>query len=86
MNARQHGTLSLAIGVTLALGASTANARMVAGDGASVRAGSSATSHYSAAALKATDLRWQAIEKFYRHQFSGGNATRPDDRSGIRGA
>jgi hypothetical protein len=85
VNTRQHGILALAVGATLALGASSANARMVSSDGASITMGSSAASHYSAAALKALDLRWEAIGKAYRLQ-SGGNATRPDDRSGIHGA
>jgi hypothetical protein len=84
MNTRQHGILALSVGATLALGASTANARMVSGDGASLTTGSAATSHYSAAALEALDLRWEAIGKAYRLQ-SGGKATRPDDRSGARG-
>jgi hypothetical protein len=85
MNARKHGILALAVGATLALGASTANARMVVGDGASVRADSSASSTASAAALKALDLRWEAIAKSYRLKHSAGDGTRPDDRSGIRG-
>jgi len=85
MNRRQTGILALALGATLALGGSTANARTVVGDGASSTAGSSASTHSSAAALKALDLRWEAIAKFYRLQHSAGNVTRPDDRSGIRG-
>jgi len=85
MNIRQHGILALTVGVTLALGASTANARMVAGDGASFATGSSVASHYSAAALKAVDLRWEAIGKSYRLQHSAGNSTRPDDRAGTHG-
>jgi hypothetical protein len=85
MNARQHGILALAVGVTLALGASSANARMVASDGASVHARTSASNHYSAEALKALDLRWEAIAKSYRQNHSVGSGGRPDDRSGIRG-
>jgi hypothetical protein len=72
------------MGAMLALGASTANARMFSENSASITLGSSATSHYSAAALKALDLRWEAIGKAY-HLQSGGNATRPDDRAGIHG-
>ena len=87
MTARQHGILALALGVTLALGASSANARMVTNDGASAKAVSSTSSHSSAAALKALELRWEAIAKFYRlHQnHSFGSGVRPDDRSGGRG-
>jgi hypothetical protein len=84
MKTRQHGILALAVGVTLALGASTANARIVVGDGASVGAGSSASSHYSAAALKALDLRWEAVAKSYRQTHSAEHGVRPDDRPGIR--
>ncbi len=85
MNARHHGVLALAVGVTLALGASSANARMVAVDGASDGLGLSTSSHMSVAALKALDLRWEAIAKSYRQSQSSGTTTRPDDRSGIHG-
>jgi hypothetical protein len=85
MSTRQNGILALAVGATLALGASSANARMVSSDGASVSAGLSASSHASAAALKALDLRWEAIAKSYRLKHSAGDGTRPDDRSGLRG-
>ncbi len=85
MNARQHGILALAVGVTLALGASSANATTVEVDGASNAVGASTSSHLSAAALNALDLRWEAIAKSYRQNHSSGNTTRPDDRSGIHG-
>jgi hypothetical protein len=85
MKTRQNAIVALAVGITLALGASTANARMVTGDGASLTAGSSVSSHSSAAALKALDLRWEAVAKSYRQTHSVGNGARPDDRSGARG-
>ena len=85
MNARQHGILALVVGVTLALGASSANARMVSVDGAADGVGLSASTHMSAAALKALDARWEAIAKSYRQSHSTGSTTRPDDRSGIHG-
>ena len=81
MNARKT-VLTLAIGATLALGASSANAT-VAGQADSL--GASASSHYSAAALKALSLRWEAIGKAYRLQHSTGSGIRPDDRAGLRG-
>ena len=72
------------MGATLALGGSTANARVVAGDGASVASGSSVSSH-STAALEALPLRGEATAKSYRQKHSVANVTRPDDRSGTRG-
>ena len=80
----RNAILALAIGATLAFDASTASARMV---GQSDSVGSSASSHYSAAALKALDLRWEAIAKSYRlqHAHGTGSVTRPDDRAGVRG-
>jgi hypothetical protein len=86
MKTRQHGILALAVGVTLALGAGTANARIVMGNGLSSGAGSSASSHYSAAALKALDLRWEGIAKSYRQSHSDTRGLRPDDRPGPHGA
>jgi hypothetical protein len=84
MKTHQHGILALAVGATLALGASTANARIIAGNGLSAGTSSSASSHYSAAALKALDLRWEGIAKSYRQTHSVG--VRPDDRPGPHGA
>jgi hypothetical protein len=83
MKAR-NTVLTLAIGATLALGASSANAT-VAGQADSL--GASASSHYSAAALNALNLRWEAIGKAYRlqHTKGTGSGIRPDDRAGLRG-
>jgi hypothetical protein len=87
MNTRT-AILTLVAGSSLVLGASTANARIIEGNGLTAPAGVSASSHYSAVALKALDLRWEAIAKAYRQQHSGnvGTFSRPDDRSGSRGA
>ena len=75
--------LTLAIGASLALGASSANATVT---GQADSLGASASSHYSAAALKALNLRWEAIAKAYhlQHAQGTGSAIRPDDRAGLR--
>jgi hypothetical protein len=75
MNTRQYGILALTLGVTLALGASTANARVLEPNTKTAHA-SAKSSHY-----------WQVVKNHSGETYleARTNATRPDDRSGIRG-
>jgi len=76
----RHSILTLAVGAFLAVGPPVAQAHLVSDD--------SVTSHSSAAsaqALKALNMRWQAIAKYYRSEHPS-QGLRPDDRAGARGA
>ena len=79
---RRHSILTLAAGAALAVGTPVAQARLVSDDSAA-----SQSRVASAQALKALDMRWEAIAKSYRqtqaHSFQG---LRPDNRQGPLGA
>jgi hypothetical protein len=77
MNIRQHGILALTLGSTLALGASTANARVLEPNSKTAHTSASKSSRY-----------WQVVKNHSGETYLGArtNALHPDDRSGIRGA
>lgn len=77
----RHSILTLAVGAVLAVGPPVAQAHLVSDDSAT-----SQTRVLSAQALKALDMRWQAIADSYKSQAHTSHGLRPDNRSGPRGA